>query len=100
MRDTPARREGRLRRRGSVILTAPLVRPESLPLSAITGSDQSNPSRAPNRADVYKRITDEIIAAIEKGAGARDASWRAPWHHDGSAVFRPTNALSGKAYAV
>jgi len=53
-------------------------------------SDQSNPSRA----DVYARITDETIAAIEKGAG----EYRAPWHHDGSAVFRPANVLSGKAY--
>jgi|CXWL01.1.fsa_nt_gi antirestriction protein ArdC len=53
-------------------------------------SDQSNPSRA----DVYARITAEIIAAIEKGAG----EFRAPWHHDGSAVFRPANVVSGKPY--
>ncbi len=53
-------------------------------------SDQSNPSRA----DVYARITAEIIAAIEKGAG----EFRAPWHHDGSAVFRPANVISGKPY--
>ena len=53
-------------------------------------SDQSNPSRA----NVYARITDEIIAAIEKGAG----EYRAPWHHDGSAVFRPANVISGKPY--
>ena len=59
-------------------------------MSQLLASDQSNPSRA----DVYARISDEIIAAIEKGAGA----YRAPWHHDGSAVFRPANVLSGKAY--
>jgi len=49
---------------------------------------------SPTRADVYTRITNEIIAAIEKGAG----ECRAPWHHDGSAVFRPANIASGKAY--
>jgi antirestriction protein ArdC len=59
-------------------------------MSNVSASDQSNPSRA----DIYARITDEIIAAIEKGAG----EYRAPWHHDGSAVFRPANVVSGKAY--
>lgn len=47
-----------------------------------------------SRADVYTRITNEIIAAIESGAH----EFRAPWHHNGSAVFRPTNILSGKPY--
>lgn len=47
-----------------------------------------------SRADVYARITDEIIRAIEKGAG----TFRAPWHHDGGAAFRPENVASGKAY--
>jgi antirestriction protein ArdC len=46
------------------------------------------------RGSVYERITAEIIAAIEKGAGA----WRMPWHHDGSAIFCPQNIWSGKAY--
>jgi antirestriction protein ArdC len=31
------------------------------------------------RADVYARITGEIVAAIEAGAG----KWKMPWHHDG-----------------
>ncbi|RWK73934.1 zincin-like metallopeptidase domain-containing protein [Mesorhizobium sp.] len=47
-----------------------------------------------NRTDVYTRITSEIIAAIEAGAG----EWRMPWHHDGSSIARPTNISSGKAY--
>ncbi len=34
-------------------------------MSKLSASDHSNPPRA----DVYARITDEIIAAIEKGAG-------------------------------
>lgn len=46
------------------------------------------------RADVYTRITAEIIAAIEQGAG----EWRAPWFHNGTSVARPTNAASGKRY--
>lgn len=46
------------------------------------------------RADVYARITDEIIAAIAVGPG----EFRMPWHHDGGAVFRPENVSSGKAY--
>ena len=49
---------------------------------------------AEDRADVYTRITSEIIAAIEAGAG----DWRMPWHHDGSSIARPANVTSGKAY--
>ncbi len=46
------------------------------------------------RADVYSRITDEIVAAIEKGAG----DWRMPWHHDGGSIARPRNVASNKPY--
>ncbi len=46
------------------------------------------------RADVYTRITAEIVAAIEAGAG----DWRMPWHHDGAAVTRPENVASTKRY--
>lgn len=46
------------------------------------------------RADAYIRITSEVIAAIELGAGA----WRMPWHHDGKAITRPTNLASGRRY--
>lgn len=47
-----------------------------------------------DRADVYSRITAEIIAAIEQGAG----EWHAPWFHDGTSAARPTNLSSGKRY--
>ena len=47
-----------------------------------------------DRADVYTRITAEIVAAIEAGT----ESWRMPWHHDGMATARPTNLASGKRY--
>lgn len=46
------------------------------------------------RADVYTRITAEIVAAIEAGAG----DWRMPWHHDGAAVTRPENIASSRRY--
>ena len=54
----------------------------------------ANRSSRSARADVYTRITDEIVAAIEKGAG----DWRMPWHHDGSSIARPRNVASDKAY--
>lgn len=44
--------------------------------------------------DVYRRVTDEIVAAIEAGPG----QFRMPWHHDGAAVGRPVNVASGRAY--
>src|SRR3954463_4665145 len=48
----------------------------------------------PRGRDLYDRITDQIIAAIETGAGA----WRMPWHHNGTATSRPTNAVTGRRY--
>jgi len=46
------------------------------------------------RADVYSRITDEIVAAIEAGPG----EFSMPWHHDGASSTRPLNVASGKPY--
>lgn len=46
------------------------------------------------RSDVYARVTDAIIAAIEAGPG----TWRMPWHHNGADVTRPANVASGKPY--
>jgi antirestriction protein ArdC len=46
------------------------------------------------RQDIYTRVTAEIVSAIEAGAG----DWHMPWHHDGSAITRPANVASGKAY--
>ena len=46
------------------------------------------------RADIYSRITDDIIAAIENGTG----EWQMPWHHDGSSIARPRNIASDKFY--
>ena len=47
-----------------------------------------------DRADVYARITAQIVAAIEAGAG----EYRMPWHCSDPSVARPTNVASGKAY--
>ena len=49
---------------------------------------------AERRADIYTRITAEIVAAIEAGAG----TWKMPWHHDGGAVCRPTNVGLERRY--
>ena len=49
---------------------------------------------AQDRADVYTRVTAEIITAIEQGAG----EWHAPWFHNGTSAARPTNISSGKRY--
>ena len=46
------------------------------------------------RTDIHTRITDEIAAAIEAGAG----DWTMPWHHDGSSIARPMNILSKRPY--
>lgn len=47
-----------------------------------------------SRARVYERVTQQIIAAIERGAG----DYRMPWHHDGSPACRPVNVSTGKPY--
>lgn len=46
------------------------------------------------RADIYERVTAQIIAAIEAGA----SGYRMPWHHRGSSASRPVNVVSGKPY--
>lgn len=47
-----------------------------------------------SRFDVYEAITNQIVAAIEAGAG----QVQLPWHRKGSAIYRPVNIASGKAY--
>lgn len=49
---------------------------------------------SPAQADVYARVTEAIIAAIENGPG----TWRMPWHHSGADITRPTNIASGNPY--
>ena len=46
------------------------------------------------KADIYERITLQIIEAIEAGA----AEFRMPWHVTEADCFAPANAASGRAY--
>lgn len=46
------------------------------------------------RADLYRSVTEKIMARIVAGAG----EYRMPWHHDGSSVGRPKNVLSAAPY--
>lgn len=55
-------------------------------------TDRSSQARTGN--DIYERVTNQIIAAIEAGAG----EYRMPWHHDGSAITTPVNVASRKGY--
>ena len=44
--------------------------------------------------DVHQHITNQIITAIEAGAG----DWIMPWHRSGHSIGRPKNIASGNAY--
>lgn len=47
-----------------------------------------------DRVDVYTRVTDQIIRAIEAGAG----DWTMPWHAGEHRFQLPVNAATGKRY--
>src|SRR5579864_9214048 len=47
-----------------------------------------------NHGDVYRKVTDAIINAIEQGVG----NWRMPWHTSGKFAFSPINVSSKKPY--
>jgi antirestriction protein ArdC len=49
---------------------------------------------ATNQQDVYARVTDQIVTAIENGVG----TWRMPWHTSGRFAFSPINIASHKPY--
>jgi len=46
------------------------------------------------RFDIHQHITDQIIAAIERGVG----EFRLPWHRSLGSIMRPANVASQKAY--
>ena len=55
---------------------------------------------AEERGDVYARVTEAIVAAIEAGA-ARGEDWRMPWHRRreaGASPALPVNVASRSAY--
>jgi len=47
-----------------------------------------------NQRDVYRKVTDAIINAVEQGVG----NWRMPWHTSGRFAFSPINVTSRKPY--
>src|SRR5215831_16842641 len=49
---------------------------------------------ATDKRDVYRKVTDVIINAIEQGVG----NWRMPWHTSGRFAFSPINVASRKPY--
>jgi antirestriction protein ArdC len=49
---------------------------------------------ATDKRDVYARVTDQIVTAIEQGVG----TWRMPWHTSGRFAFSPINVTSKKPY--
>jgi len=51
-------------------------------------------SNATTPRDVYRKVTDAIINAIESGVG----NWRMPWHTSGRFAFSPINVTSRKPY--
>jgi len=46
------------------------------------------------RHDIYATVTDQLVTAIEAGAG----NWRMPWHHSGAPLMRPTS-VAGRCYS-
>ena len=46
------------------------------------------------RVDIHALITDQIVSAIEAGAG----TFKMPWHRARGSLMRPVNVASGKAY--
>jgi antirestriction protein ArdC len=46
------------------------------------------------RFDIHQHITNQIVAAIEAGAGG----FRLPWHRAAGNIMRPVNVASKKAY--
>src|SRR5215467_5570688 len=50
----------------------------------------STENTAPEKRDVYERVTSQIVNAIEQGV----SNWRMPWHTSGKFAFSPINVAS------
>jgi antirestriction protein ArdC len=53
-----------------------------------------NTSTASEKKDIFQRVTDQIVAAIEDGPG----SYRMPWKTSGGFPCSPINAISKRPY--
>ena len=49
---------------------------------------------ATEKPDVYRKVTDAIVNAIEQGV----SNWHMPWHTSGKFTFSPINVASKKPY--
>ena len=49
---------------------------------------------ATEKPDVYRKVTDAIVNAIQQGV----SNWRMPWHTSGKFAFSPVNVTSHKPY--
>jgi antirestriction protein ArdC len=47
-----------------------------------------------HRLDIHQKITDQIIAMLERGAG----DFELPWHQPTGGLMRPINVASGRPY--
>ena len=54
----------------------------------------TNENTANEKQDVYQRVTDSIISAIERGVG----NWQMPWNTSGRFAFSPINITSRNPY--
>jgi antirestriction protein ArdC len=54
----------------------------------------TNENTATEKPDVYRKVTDAIVNAIEQGV----SNWRMPWHTSGKFAFSPINVASHKPY--
>ena len=52
-------------------------------------------STSTKQRDVYQKVTDAIINAIEEGV---NSAWKMPWHTSGRFAFSPINVTSRKPY--
>jgi antirestriction protein ArdC len=54
----------------------------------------SSNEHSSEKRDVYQRVTDQIVTAIEQGTG----TYRMPWNTNGKFAFNPINITSRKPY--
>lgn len=59
-----------------------------------TSKSRRSRRRNAERRDVHQQVTDNIIAAIEAGAG----DWQMPWHRSGKGLNRPVNIDTPQHY--
>jgi antirestriction protein ArdC len=60
---------------------------------AMTRPHNEGKAMTKDRFDIHQHITNQIVAAIEQGAG----DFKLPWNRGGH-ITRPTNVASRKAY--